>query len=331
LAALDVAVIDFEQIWGYFFPELDEGIFLHSPEYLDYKDNQKEDCMSIIYLLGTGTPTPTKSRFGTSYVLQLNEEYLMFDCGPASTYKLVIMGLFPTQIDYLFFTHHHFDHNSDYPCFLLCRWDQSIGKERRLRVWGPPPTKWITERLIGSDGAFSHDWKARVEAPTSQSVYVNRGGLLPRPEPSLDVSDVGPGKVVEHDHWAVTAARAYHVQPWLDSLAYRVDSDEGSIVFAGDTGPCESVTKLIHGADVLVVNCWDHQETMEANGEAPGQTGTLDAANMAQDGGVKKLILTHTGPNLSKPGSKEKGIRDIARIYQGEIIFGEELTHLVIW
>jgi len=39
LAALDVAVIDFEQIWGYFFPELDEGIFLHSPEYLDYKDN----------------------------------------------------------------------------------------------------------------------------------------------------------------------------------------------------------------------------------------------------------------------------------------------------
>ncbi len=286
--------------------------------------------MGIIYLLGTGTPTPTESRFGTSYVLQLDKDYLMFDCGPATTHKLVKIGLFPTQIDYLFFTHHHFDHNSDYPCFLLCRWDQSTGKEHRLQVWGPPPTKWITERLIGQEGAFSHDWKARVGAALSQNVYVNRGGSLPRPEPSLDVSDVGPGKVIEHNRWTVTAARTQHVEPWLESLAYRVDSDEGSIVFAGDTSPCESVTKLIHGADVLVVNCWDHQETMEMNGEALGQTGTLDAANMARDAGVKKLILTHTGSRLSKPGSKEKGIRDIARIYQGEIVFGEELMHLVV-
>ena len=287
--------------------------------------------MGILYLLGTGTPTPTKSRFGTSYVLQLNKDYLMFDCGPASTHKLVKTGLFPTQIDYLFFTHHHFDHNSDYPCFLLCRWDQSTGKEHQLQVWGPPPTEWITERLIGPEGAFSHDWKARVEAPVSQSVYANRGGSLPRPEPSLQVRDVTPGKVIEHNSWTVTAARANHVQPWLESLAYRVDSDEGSIVFAGDTGPCESVSKLAYRADVLVANCWDHQETMEQNGEAPGQTGTLDAAKMARESGVRKLILTHTGVHLTEPGSREKGIGDIARIYQGEIIFAEELMSLVLW
>ena len=287
--------------------------------------------MSTLHLLGTGTPTPTRLRFGTSYVLQLSKDCLMFDCGPATTYKLVKAGLFPTQIDFLFFTHHHFDHNSDYPCFLLCRWDQSIGKENRLQVYGPPPTKWITERLIGEEGAFCHDWKARVEAPVSQSVYVNRGGLLPRPKPSLDVRDVGPGMVVRHSHWEVTAARAHHVEPWLESLAYRVDSEEGSIVFAGDTAPCESVSRLAQGTDVLVVNCWDHQETMEQNGEAVGQTGTLDAARMAQEAGAKKLILTHIGQHLAKPGSREKGIADIASIYQGEIVFGEELMSLEIW
>jgi len=287
--------------------------------------------MALLYLLGTGTPTPTKSRFGTSYVLQLDQDNLMFDCGPAATHKLVKVGLFPTQIDYLFFTHHHFDHNSDYPCFLLCRWDQSIGKEHRLQVYGPPPTRWITERLIGSDGAFSHDWKARVGNPVSQRVHVNRGGSLPRPEPSFEVKDVSPGKVIEHNHWTVTAAQANHDEPWLESLAYRVDTDEGSIVFAGDTGPCESVVRLASGADILVVNCWDHQDTMERNGEAPGQTGTLDAATMALESSVKKLILTHTGPQLSRPGSREKGIGDIARIYQGEIVFGEELMDLELW
>ncbi len=286
--------------------------------------------MGILYLLSSGTPTPTKLRFGTSHVLQLDRDYLMFDCGPASTYKLVQVGLFPTQINYLFFTHHHSDHNTDYPCFLLCRWDQSIGKERRLQVWGPPPTKWITERLIGPDGAFSHDLKARVQAPVSQSTHENRGGSLPRPELSLDVSDISPGVVIKNNRWTVTAARAHHVEPWLESLTYRVDSDEGSIVFTGDTSPCESVSKLSYGADVLVVNCWDHQEAMEMNGEAPGQTGTLDAAKMAQEADIKKLILTHTTPHLSEPGSRERGIRDIACIYQGEIIFGEELMRLVL-
>jgi len=286
--------------------------------------------MNKLYLLGTGTPTPTKSRFGTSYILKLDKDYLMFDCGPATTHKLIKVGLFPTEIDYLFFTHHHFDHNSDYPCFLLCRWDQSTGKEHKLQVFGPSPTKRITELLIGPEGAFSCDWKARIEAPVSQSVYANRGGTLPRPKPSLKVSDIGPGKVIKHSSWRVTTARANHVQPWLESLAYRVDSDKGSIVFAGDTGPCESVSNLAQGTDVLVVNCWDHQDTMEKNGEAPGQTGTLDAAKMAQESGAKKLILTHTGPHLTKPGSKEKGIADISRLYQGQVIFGEELMSLIL-
>ena len=87
--------------------------------------------MSRLYILGAGTPTPTTERFGTSFVLQLDEDFIMIDCGHATTYKLVRAGLWPTQISHLFFTHHHFDHNADYPCFLLCRWDQSTGNERR--------------------------------------------------------------------------------------------------------------------------------------------------------------------------------------------------------
>jgi ribonuclease Z len=286
--------------------------------------------MRRLYLLGTGTPTPTAERFGTSYVLELAGEFLMFDCGPAATYKLVRAGLFPTQIDFLFFTHHHFDHNADYPCFLLCRWDQSTGRERPLQVWGPPPTTWITQGLIGGDGAFSHDWKARVGAPVSQRVHANRGGPLPRPEPSVGVTDVGPGKVTAHSGWTVTAARAQHVQPWLESLAYRVDSPEGSIAFAGDTGPCRSVIELAAGADMLVVNCWDHQHNMDRNGEAPGQTGTLDAGRMARDAGARQLVLTHTGPALCRPGSREKAIADIAGLYTGEIIFASELMTLTL-
>ena len=117
--------------------------------------------MADIYTLGAGTPTPTPTRFGSSHVLKMGDQHLMFDCGPATTHKLVKAGLFPTQVDYLFFTHHHFDHDIDYPCFLLCRWDQSIGKENQLQVFGP--------ELTGEDHRGHHRRKRpvrpRLEGP----------------------------------------------------------------------------------------------------------------------------------------------------------------------
>ncbi len=285
--------------------------------------------MSRIYLVGSGTPTPTKSRFGTCYVLQHGDEFLMFDCGPAATHKLVKMGLFPTQIDYLFFSHHHFDHNVDYPCFLLCRWDQSVGKENTLQVWGPPPTEWITEHLIGPEGAFNHDWRARVGHPGSREIFENRGGVLPRPEPAVIVNDIQSGSVIKRDQWTVTAAKTQHIDPWMQTLAYRVDFSDGSIVFTGDTGPCRSVKALAAGSDTLLMHCWDHQASMKKN-EARMITGTIAAAEFAQQTGAKRLILAHQGPNLDRPASKERGIADVARIFKGEIIFGEEMMILDI-
>lgn len=284
-----------------------------------------------LYLLGTGTPTPTKSRFGTAYVLQIGLDFLLFDCGPATTCKLVGADLWPTQIDYLFLTHHHFDHNADLPCFLLCRWDQSTGQENVLKIFGPPPTEEIIQKIIGPDGAFADDWKARVGAPVSQRVHANRGGSLPRPEPKLEVRDVGPGKILRNEAWNVTALQVHHVEPWLQSLAYRIDTAHGSIVFAGDTGLIAPLIDFARGVDVFVAHCWNHQMSMDSDGEAPGQTGTIDAATFARDSGADVLILTHTSPGLCRAGSRERAIRDISTVFEGEIIFGEEGMQLDLW
>ncbi|MGD9892696.1 MAG: MBL fold metallo-hydrolase [Dehalococcoidia bacterium] len=284
--------------------------------------------MAAIYILGAGTPTPTPTRFGSAYVVEAGGEYLMFDCGPAATHKLVKAGLWPTQVNHLFFTHHHFDHDIDYPCFLLCRWDQGAGKEQQLKVFGPTLTETITERILGENGAFAHDWQARVNHPLSQQVYVNRGGVLPRRPPTVDARDVSPGLIHQGHDWRVTAAPAEHVQPWLDSLAYRLDSDAGSVVITGDTQPCDSVRDLARGADVMLCMCWDNQEVMTETGEAGGQCGTTGAAHLARDAGVKKLVLVHMGPHVSSHGPLEKGLGDIAAIFDGDIVFAEELMTL---
>ena len=177
-------------------------------------------------------------------------------------------------------------------------------------------------------GIFAHDWKARINHPLSQVTHVLRGGTLPRKPPSVFAKDVGPGKIVTGRDWEVTAAPAEHVQPWLDSLAYRLDSPQGSFVITGDTIPCQSVTDLAKGADVMLCMCWDHQERMDENTLAEAMSGTLGAARMAQQAGVKKLVLVHISNELSPLGEMEKGLADIGKVYDGQIIWGKELMQI---
>jgi ribonuclease BN (tRNA processing enzyme) len=265
--------------------------------------------MRKLYVLGAGTPTPTAERFGSAFVLRLDDEFLMFDCGPAATHKLAKVGLSTIQIEHLFFTHHHFDHNADYPCFLLSRWDQSIHDTPRLHVRGPAPTAQITDRLIGPDGAFRDDLTARINAPSSHAVYVNRGGVLPRPDPMVHVQDVVAGPVCETGTWSVRAAVGSHMEPYLTLLVYRVDCDGLSIVFASDTKPCKPPIELARGADVMVLTCWDHQEVVDKDDIGRAMSGTRDVAEIAQQAGVKKLVLTHFCARFTEPQSLERARR----------------------
>lgn len=283
-----------------------------------------------ITILGAGVTTPTPTRFGSSHAVTVGGSTLLFDCGPATTDRLVRAGIDPTDIDHLFFTHHHYDHDADYPCFVLCRWDMGAGRDRTLRVFGPQPTALITRRLFGPDGAFEFDLRARLNHPASLRKYQNRGGVLPRLPPRMEVTDAVPGAVSAGDGWKVTAASAAHAQPWLDSLAYRVDSSEGVVVITGDTEPCPSVVELARGADVLVSMCQEEEEVMIAAGVAAGSSGPMRAAEMARDAQVRKLVLVHVGARLATHGPMEKAIGDIRKIFSGEVIFGEELLKVAV-
>ena len=285
--------------------------------------------MPRVIVLGSGTPTPSVVRWGSSFLVEFGGDWLMFDCGPATTYKLYKAGFTATQVDHLFFTHHHSDHDADYPTFLLTRFDMSIGKENDLRVYGPTLTNKLTERLLGEDvGAFWHDIVARTNHPLSLQAYQDRGGTLPRRPPKIHSKDVGPGTVAKGKHWEVTAATVEHVQPYLDSLAYRIDGDEGSIVFSGDTRPCKNLTELAAGADMLVMECVRLESEIQGNAWGESQTGTYGAGQTAADAGVKKLVLCHQSLSLEEPASKVQAIGEITSIFSGPTIWGEELLEV---
>ena len=281
-----------------------------------------------VTLLGVGVPTPTPSRFGSAYLLDVAGRSLLVDCGPATTAKLVQAGRRPEEVSTLLFTHHHFDHNADYPCLVLTRWDQDV-EQTPLRVYGPQPTETFTRRLFEApDGAYVPDWTARVEHPGSQRVFANRGGTLPRRPPQVNATDIDAAFVLEEDGFSVRAADTVHAQPWLESLAYRIEGENRAIVFTGDTEPVDTVVELARGADLLVCMCWDTDRAMEEDGLSGGMTGTARAGRLAADAGVGTLVLTHIGPHLDQPQVREEAIREVEAAFGGRVFFGEELIVL---
>ena len=275
--------------------------------------------------IGCGTPTPLPGRFGSAYVVQAGDEKLLFDCGPATTWKLARNGISTTDINDVFFTHHHFDHDADFPTFILTRWDQMIPRDTTLNVYGPRLTEEFTNGILDENtGLFAHDWIARVNHPASQITFQDRGGELPRSKPDVNPLNMGPGLIKSGSSWEVTAAPADHVQPYLDSLAYRIDTPDGSVVLTGDTAPCDTVTDLARGADVLMMMCWESHDRMYGNEHADASSSILGAAETAAEAGVKQLVMVHIGARLTT--AEMKGPRDIEakQAWNGTLIWGDE-------
>ncbi|MBM4420945.1 MAG: MBL fold metallo-hydrolase [Chloroflexi bacterium] len=277
-----------------------------------------------LVIIGAGTPTPTAERFGSACLVDLGAERYLFDCGPATTHKLARAGYSPAAVNGLFFTHHHFDHDADYACFALSRWDQGGDTLPALRVWGPWPTAEVNRRLFGPSGAFIFDIVARVEHPLSQQVHRERGGALPRRPPSFEVNELTSGAAIEGQGWRVTCATVEHAQPFLESLAYRLESGGVSTVFAGDARPSDALADLARGADTLIVNV----------GVARGPETSLAvmdptrAGLLASRAAVRRLVVTHLGARLTDAEGRRTMIAQVAASFAGEIVVADELMRL---
>ena len=77
--------------------------------------------------------------------------------------------------------------------------------------------------------------------------------------------------------------------------------------------------------DVLVLTCWDHQHIVDRDEVSQAMSGTRDVAQIAQQANVKQLVLTHFCAGFTKPDSLEQARNDIAEVYQGKVVFAEEL------
>ena len=283
-----------------------------------------------LILLGTGTPAPSLERQSSGYLIEVAGEVLAFDHGPGAHHRLLESGRRAVDVTRAFFTHLHYDHVMDYPRLVLQRWDHGCGPYRGPQVYGPPPLARVTDLLFGDDGVYGPDIRARLDHQSSLDVFQARGGTLPRRRPAPHVTEVHAGSVIKGNGWTVTVGSAAHVQPQLECLAYRIDAEDGAICYSGDSGACDSLADLARGCDVLIHMNHHFSGTEPSVAYRAACGNHRDNAQLAQAAGVKTLVLTHVLPQIDRPGIREQIVHEIQQVFDGRVIWGEDLMELTV-
>jgi ribonuclease BN (tRNA processing enzyme) len=170
-----------------------------------------------IVLLGTmAGPVLHPSRMMSSQALFVNGRGYLIDCGYGAIARMTELGIKLPDLSAVFITHHHSDHNADYPSLVNLSW--ILGIRGQMQVMGPPPMRSIHEAAIA---VHREDIDIRIKATGRQPI-----------EASFAVRDIQePGVVFQDERVKVTAARVDH-EPFEVALAYRFDTAETSVVFS---------------------------------------------------------------------------------------------------
>ena len=291
----------------------------------------KDATGTKLVMLGTGAgPQPTvpgRTRHMTCHVMVSNGAAHVLDCGLGVTNQFARTGIPFTAVRSIFITHHHPDHNIEYGPFLLLGWVQGLPSS--VRVFGPPPLKQMTEDFLRAYKATIDFWVEDLKVKTLVPPEVNEA--------------FAPGTVMRDDNIKVSAAIVEH-PPVRPALAYRFDFQDRSIAFSGDTAPVEAVARLAKGADILVhevmyvpaleayihgritkgspIRFDDYMAHMKID-----HSPVEDVGRIAQQAGVKTLVLSHLTPGID--GIQDKTWRDqAAKHFTGEIVVARDLMVL---
>jgi len=288
------------------------------------RTSESQNPRTKLILLGTGGgPRPRKSSSASAQVIVSRDVAYVVDCGNGVARQLVSAGVALPSLRHVFLTHQHSDHNADYGNLIWLAW--AAGLNTRVDTWGPPPIARMTELFFEMN---QYDIDVRVSNE-------GRVPLKPLVHPH-ELSD--DGVVMRDDQMRVTAALVEHA-PVVPAFAYRFDAADRSIVISGDTSPSQNLVALARGADVLVhsvmyVPAIDRLVSRVPNAASlkasilAHQTSVQDAGRVAQEAGVKTLVLSHFVPPDDPQVTDDMWLEGARTHFRGQIVLGKDLLEI---
>lgn len=273
-----------------------------------------------ITFLGTSGAVPTTERNPSALLVEREGDRLLFDCGEGTQRQMM---RFETgfDVEHIFISHLHGDHVLGLPG-LLQTWDFNE-REKPLTIHGPAGTRGPLENLVSvtgngpsypvritqlSPGDVAVDlpeYEVRaleVDHQTNALGYVlvedDRKGEFDREKaeeelglsPGPKYSALHNGESVEHEGRTIQPEEV--VGPPRPGR---------TIVYTGDTRPCESVIEAAAGAELLIHDgSFGDEHTDRARKTA--HSTAREAGTVASEAGAKRLALTHLSTRYTGRG-----------------------------
>jgi ribonuclease Z len=268
--------------------------------------------MIRVVFLGTAASRPTVGRNVSSVLVQRLGDMLMFDCGEGTQRQMMRFGTGFAVHD-IFFTHMHADHLLGLPGLLRTMGLQ--GREEPMRLYCAKGEAKIVDTAVHL-GVERVPFEVAIHELVPGDVVVREGyDVIPfrtrHGRHSLGYA------LVEHERLGrFDPARARELGVPEGPLFGRlhrgetVEVDGRSIspelvvgpprpgrrvVYTGDTRPVKATIEHAAGADLLIHEATFAHEDADRARET-GHSTAREAARVAREAGVHRLVLTHLSP-----------------------------------
>jgi ribonuclease BN (tRNA processing enzyme) len=210
-------------------------------------------------------------------MLEANGSRVLLDCGPGVLGRLREGELWP-HVDGIAITHFHLDHWGD-----LVPW-----------VWGtfylatngplPKPALWVQ--------------------PGGAKFLSGLGEQLGFPdmfERTFELDEYKPDTPFQIGPLVITPKRVPHYK--LQTYAFRVEADERTLAYSGDSAPSDELVSAARDADLFVCEATLLRGGLD--GEPRGHLSLDEAVEAFEASGAKRLLVTHRPCELPAPEGYE--------------------------
>ena len=229
-------------------------------------------------------------RMCSGYLVEAAGKKILLDAGNGSTGNLQREHRLG-DLDAIVISHRHVDHCIDLiGCYYNLRFDPD--HSGRMPLYAAAEVHDLLTSLLSGDAPMSFD-----------DLFAHQ--------------EVGHGDHVQIGEVSLTFARSLHPVP---TVSTRIEVDGVTLVYSGDSAGGEDLVEIARGADLLL--CEATWVGDPADYPPDIHLTAAEAAKVANEAGVERLILTH----LAGATDREQALAEAAAIFEGTVELAEDLV-----
>lgn len=291
-----------------------------------------------LVVLGTASQVPTRTRNHNGYLLRWDGTGLLFDPGEGTQRQMLLAGVASSAVTRICLTHFHGDHCLGVPGVIqrlsLDRAAHTVhahypasGRQFFARLRHATAFHEVTdlrEVPVEADGPVAHDTTGTLEARRLEHPVESFGYRLVEPD----------GRRMRPDLLAragVSGPDVGRLQRDGELRGVRLDDVSEPrpgqrVAFVMDTRLCDGVYALAERADLLVIE----STFLDADAGLAHEYGHLtarQAATVARDCGVRRLVLTHFSQRYPDPAVFA---HEAAAVFDGDLVVATDLVRIPV-